>query len=210
MLFTLIPAYVVFLVAVMSPGPDFAIMVRNSVRHGRQAGIYTAAGIALANLIHIAYINIGLGALIAHSIMAFNVIKILAAVYLIWLGCTALRSKPQAQTESISLQPVEENPRKSFRSFFLQGFLTNALNPKAAIFWLSYFSIVLNPHMPVAVLLGFVAILILTAFVWFATLSYVLAHARVREKFLRMGHWFDRATGIVLVALGLKVALAQR
>lgn len=205
MLLTLVPAYGLFLLAVMSPGPDFFMTVQNSVRHGVRAGVATALGIALANLIHITYVRIGIGALIAHSLLAFSILKLLAAAYLIYLGTKAIRSKPaapQAEMQPAAL-PVP-------RSALLQGFITNALNPKAAIFWLSYLTIVIDPGMPAAVLWGFVGLLLVSAFAWFSLVAYFLSRQKVRQQFLRCGHWFDRAMGAVLIALGVKVALAAR
>jgi RhtB (resistance to homoserine/threonine) family protein len=203
MLLTLLSAYAVFLVAVLSPGPDFAVTVRNSVRFGRRAGVLTAFGIACGNLVHIAYVGVGLGALIAHSVVAFSVMKFIAAAYLAWIGSRALCSKPY----KADIAPPDTAPdTHSFR----RGFVTSALNPKAALFWLSYFTVVLEPRMPAAVLSGFVALLVVSVAAWFSLVSCVMSRPAVREKFLRMGHWFDRATGAVLIALGVKVALTQR
>lgn len=208
MLFTLMSAYGVFLLAVMSPGPDFIMTVQSSLRHGVRAGIWTALGIAFANLIHIAYVHVGIGALIAHSLLAFTVLKLLAAGYFIYLGIGALRSRPQAATDIV---PVLDSPTTaSSRSAFRQGFITNALNPKAALFWLSYLTLVIDPAMDKALLLGFIALLLATAFVWFSLVAYFLSRRAVRERFLRSGHWFDRAMGALLVGLGVKVALTTR
>lgn len=205
MLLTLIPAYGLFLLAVMSPGPDFIMTVQNSVRHGARAGMATALGIALANLIHIAYVHIGIGALIAHSLLAFSILKLLAATYLIYLGYKALRSR--AGTADIALGTAGDS---SLRAAFGQGFVTNALNPKAAIFWLSYLTIVVDPAMPTALLWGFIALLLLTAFVWFSLVAYFLTRQTIRQQFMRCGHWFDRVMGVLLVGLGIKVALTAR
>ncbi len=206
MLLTLIPAYGLFLLAVMSPGPDFIMTVQNSVRHGARAGMATALGIALANLIHIAYVHVGIGALIAHSLLAFSILKIMAAAYLIYLGLKALRSR--AGTVDITLGTAGEST--SLRAAFGQGFITNALNPKAAIFWLSYLTIVVDPAMPSALLWGFIALLLLSAFVWFSLVAYFLTRQAIRQRFIRCGHWFDRVMGLLLVGLGIKVALAAR
>jgi RhtB (resistance to homoserine/threonine) family protein len=207
MLLTLIPAYGLFLLALMSPGPDFIMTVQNSVRHGVRAGMATALGIALANLIHIAYVHIGIGALIAHSLLAFSILKLLAAAYLIYLGYKALRSR--ATTTDIAVGAAKEQTA-TLRAAFSQGFVTNALNPKAAIFWLSYLTIIVDPAMPSALLWGFIATLLLSAFIWFSLVAYFLTRAAIRQQFVRCGHWFDRVMGVLLVGLGIKVALAAR
>lgn len=207
MLLPLFSAYTVFLIALASPGPDFAVTVQMSVRHGRRAGIFTALGIACGNLLHIVTVNIGLGAIIAHSIVAFSMMKYAAAAYLVYIGLKALRSTPYAAEKKETAGVAQMLPDTYA---FRRGAVTAMLNPKAALFWLSYFALALDPRMPLPVLLGFVALLLATAAVWFSMVACFLSQARIREKFMRLGHWFDRATGIVLIALGVKVAFAQR
>jgi RhtB (resistance to homoserine/threonine) family protein len=206
MFLTLVSAYVVFLLALMSPGPDFAVIVRNGVKYGSRAGMFTALGIALGNLFYTVLINIGIGALIAHSVVAFNVLKVFAAGYLIYIGVRAVRSQPY-KVNDVGGAALD---RLGDKAAFMQGLITNALNPKAAMFWLSYFSLVVDPKMPASVLWCFVAVLITSAFVWFSTVAWCLSREKVRRQFLRMGHWFDRVMGATLIALGVKVALGSR
>jgi RhtB (resistance to homoserine/threonine) family protein len=206
MSFALLSAYIVAVIAMMSPGPDFAVTVQTSVRHGGRAGIFTALGIACGTLVHFAYINIGLGALIAHSVVAFNVMKFAAALYLGYIGFKALRSQPKrGGAEENTARAEELSDARAFR----RGFVTNALNPKAALFFLSYFTLVVDPNMPAMTLAGFVTLLAFTTAAWFSLVSWGFSRPRVREQFLRLGHWFDRTTGAILVALGVRVALAH-
>lgn len=205
MLTVLLPAYIVFLLALASPGPDFVMIVRNSIKAGYRAGIFTALGISLAMTVHFTYVNIGLGAIIAHSIVAFTIIKYCAAAYLIYIGYKALRSQPYAITKDSDVQDV-----MSDRAAFTQGFIANVLNPKAAIFFLSLFTMVLNPDLSAVVIIGFSMALMVTAFLWFTAVSYFLSRQRVRHAFTRIGHWFDRTMGCVLIALGIKVALTTK
>jgi RhtB (resistance to homoserine/threonine) family protein len=205
MLLSLLPAFLIFLVSLVSPGPDFAITLRNSVRYGWRAGVLTAVGIALALSIHLTYINIGLGALIANSIVAFNIMKYAAAAYLIYIGYKALRSKPYTLDDNVII-----TDGVSGREAFWQGFVTNALNPKAAMFFLSLFTIVLQPNLPIPALIAFSASIMMSAFIWFSLVAFFFTRQPVRTAFLRTGHWFDRAMGGLLVALGIKVALSSR
>ncbi len=206
MLLTLVSAFMISVLAMMSPGPDFAIVVRNSVRYGWRSALFTIFGIMATTLIHWTYVNLGLGALIAHSIVAFNILKYLAAAYLIFIGIKALRSKP-LKADDIALS---NGAAVSDRQAFMQGVITNILNPKAAMFWLSYFTIVLDPHMEMHILLPFIGLLLLSILCWFSLVAYFMSRARVRLQFLRLGHWFDRAMGAILIALGVKVALTTR
>jgi threonine/homoserine/homoserine lactone efflux protein len=176
------------------------------VRHGWRAGVFTALGIAAGNTVHIAYVNIGLGALIAHSIVAFNVMKFIAAAYLAWIGFKALQSKPSAGNGAGARMRTSMADGKAFR----RGLVTCLLNPKAALFWLSFFTLVIDPAMPADVLTAFCCVLIASIAAWFSMVAFFLSRAKVRAAFQRMGHWFDRATGAVLIALGVRVALAHR
>lgn len=207
MFFTLASAYVVFLVAVVSPGPDFAVTVQNSVRHGLRAGVWVAMGIAGGNFVQIGLVNFGLGALLAHSVIAFSIMKFAAAGYLCWIGVKALRSKPYAKD-----QAALETAVKCITdgAAFRQGMTANMLNPKAAMFWLSFFTLIVTPDMPSTVLWGFVGLLVVSVAAWFSLVALFLSRPRVREAFMRLGHWFDRVTGAVLIALGIKVALGQK
>lgn len=205
MLLSLFPAYVVFCLAVMSPGPDFAMTVQNSLRFGARAGVLTALGIMCGNAIQIALINVGLGALIAHSLILFNILKYAAGAYLAYLGYKALRAKPVSLNDAPQGAAAPRN-----RDSFAQGFIANLLNPKATIFWLSYFAVVLRPDLPQLVLVEFLAVVLASVFLWFSAVAFFLSRTRVREAFLRLGHWLDRATGIVLIGFGVTVALARR
>lgn len=189
----------------MSPGPDFAMTVQNSLRFGARAGVLTALGIMCGNAIQIALINVGLGALIAHSLILFNILKYAAGAYLAYLGYKALRAKPVSLNDAPQGAAAPRN-----RDSFAQGFIANLLNPKATIFWLSYFAVVLRPDLPQLVLVEFLAVVLASVFLWFSAVAFFLSRTRVREAFLRLGHWLDRATGIVLIGFGVTVALARR
>lgn len=194
----------VHLLAVMSPGPDFAIVIRNSVSLGRQTGLLTAAGIGTGILIHVGYSLLGIGFIVSQSVWLFNLMKWLAAAYLLYLGARALRSQPQTPaTEGTSVD------RLSRRRAFVQGFITNGLNPKATLFFLSLFTVVISHQTPLAVQAGYGLYLAVATGVWFCLVAVLFSHPRVRRAFSRLGHWFDRAMGLVLVGLGLRLALSQ-
>jgi threonine/homoserine/homoserine lactone efflux protein len=87
--------------------------------------------------------------------------------------------------------------------------MTNGLNPKATLFFLSLFTVVISPHTPLPVQAGYGVYLALATALWFCLVAMLFSQRRVREGFARMGHWFDRAMGVVLVALGVKIALSE-
>lgn len=195
----------IHLLAVASPGPDFAVVVRESVTHGRRAGTWTAFGVGTAIFLHVGYSLLGIGLIVSQSIMLFNALKWLAAAYLIYIGFKALRAKPAADGEALQVSTVERTPRAAF----VAGFMTNGLNPKATLFFLSLFTVVINPHTPLLVQAGYGVYLAIATGLWFCLVAALFSQARVRAGFARMGHWFDRTMGAVLIALGVKIAFSE-
>jgi len=138
----------VHLLAVASPGPDFALVVRESVTAGQRNGSWTALGVGSGILLHVAYSLLGIGLIVSQSIVLFNLFKWLAAAYLIYLGVQALRARPAVVTDLAAGAPVAA---RSARRAFVTGFITNGLNPKATLFFLSLFTVVIDPHTPLVV-----------------------------------------------------------
>ena len=196
----------IHLLAVASPGPDFAVVVRESVAHGRKAGTWAALGVGSAIFLHVGYSLLGIGFIVSQSIVLFNALKWAAAAYLLYIGFKALRAKPaKASDEAITAGPNE----RSAKSAYISGFVTNGLNPKATLFFLSLFTVVINPHTPLLVQGGYGIYLAVATAAWFCVVARLFSQARVRAGFARMGHWFDRAMGGVLVALGIKLAFTE-
>jgi RhtB (resistance to homoserine/threonine) family protein len=196
----------IHLLAVASPGPDFAVVVRESVAHGRRAGTWTALGVGSAIFLHVGYSLLGIGLIVSQSIVLFNVLKWLAAAYLLYIGFKALRAKPAVPgADTVAALPVERSAGAAYRA----GFMTNGLNPKATLFFLSLFTVVINPHTPLAVQAGYGVYLAVATAAWFCLVALLFSQQRVRAGFARMGHWFDRTMGAVLIALGVKIALTE-
>jgi RhtB (resistance to homoserine/threonine) family protein len=196
----------IHLLAVASPGPDFAVVVRESVAHGRKAGTYTAMGVGTAIFLHVGYSLLGIGLIVSQSIVLFNALKWAAAGYLLYIGFKALRAKPASASDApVNVAAGERTARGAFTS----GFITNGLNPKATLFFLSLFTVVINPHTPLWVQAGYGVYLAVATGLWFCLVARLFSQERVRAGFARMGHWFDRAMGGVLVALGLKLAFTE-
>lgn len=196
----------IHLLAVASPGPDFAVVVRESVTHGRKAGTWAALGVGSAIFLHVGYSLLGIGFIVSQSIVLFNALKWAAAAYLLYIGFKALRARP-AKPSDDALKAVPSE--RSAKGAYVSGFVTNGLNPKATLFFLSLFTVVINPHTPLLVQGGYGIYLAVATAAWFCMVARLFSQARVRAGFARMGHWFDRAMGGVLVALGLKLALTE-
>lgn len=196
----------IHLLAVASPGPDFAIVVRESVAHGRRAGVFCALGVGTGIFVHVAYSLLGIGLIVSQSIVLFNALKWMAAAYLLYIGFKALRAQPAALG---AVQEQAAAPARTPRGAFVTGFVTNGLNPKATLFFLSLFTVVINPHTPLLVQGGYGVYLAVATALWFCLVAMLFSQQRVREGFARMGHWFDRLMGAVLVGLGIKLAFTE-
>ncbi|MDO6684016.1 MULTISPECIES: LysE family translocator [unclassified Agarivorans] len=196
----------VHLLAVASPGPDLAVVLKNSISLGRRAAIFTSIGVGCGIMVHVVYSVLGIGLIISQSIWLFNVIKWLGAAYLIWIGIQGLRAKRRNDQDI----EAEQGLSTSDGSAFLSGFMTNGLNPKATLFFLSLFTVVINPSTPMLVQLGYGLYMVFATALWFIMISWVFSSARVRRKFLQVGHWFDRTMGLVLVGLGIRLLFSSR
>ncbi|MCF5382824.1 LysE family translocator, partial [Pseudomonas syringae] len=139
----------IHLLAVASPGPDFAVVVRESVTHGRKAGTWAALGVGSAIFLHVGYSLLGIGIIVSQSIVLFNALKWAAAAYLLYIGIKALRAKPAAATGDTAIKATPGE--RTARGAYISGFVTNGLNPKATLFFLSLFTVVINPHTPLLV-----------------------------------------------------------
>ena len=197
---------VVHLLAAASPGPDFAYVTRQSLVNGRRSGMLASLGIALGLSIHIVYSAAGLAAVIAHSAQWMTAIKLLGAGYLLFLGYKGLRASaaaPGAPSAAPSL------PISAWRQV-LGGFLCNAFNPKAPIYFLALFTVVLSPGLPVPTLVAYGAWIMVLQWLWFSLVALVFAHPRVRDRLLAVRHWIDRAFGAAMIALGVRVLVTAR
>jgi RhtB (resistance to homoserine/threonine) family protein len=188
------------------PGADFAMVLRQSIAHGRRAALFTSAGVATSILVHGSYTLLGIGVIVGQSLMLFNIIKWVGAAYLVWLAVSALRSAPP--------QPPEEGELAGARggdwAAFALGFLTNLLNPKAVLFFLALFTTLVSAHTAGDVKVVYVLCMSMLLFAWFALVSVFFTTPAVRQGFFRFGRWFNRVTGITFIALAIRVALAQQ
>ena len=188
------------------PGADFAMVLRQSIAHGRRAALFTSAGIATSILVHGSYTLLGIGVIVSQSLLAFNIIKWIGAAYLVWLAISALRSPaPQPPAED----DLAAAKRGDFAAFAL-GFLTNLLNPKAVLFFLALFTTLVSAHTGGDIKVLYVLCMSLMLFAWFALVSVFFTTASVRQGFFRFGRWFNRVTGITFLVLAVRVAIAQQ
>lgn len=190
---------------VASPGPDFAVVLRQSLAHGRSAGVWTAAGIASGIVFHVAYGLLGLRWLTQKLPWSLHAIAIAGALFLLWLGVQALRAQPlPAQNDAAA--PLARN---SGGAHYLIGLATNVLNPKAMLFFVALFTTIVSGPLSTAMMLILAAWLPLATFAWFASLALLLSHAGLRSALHRHAHRIDHAMGAVLLLLGGAVLLRE-
>jgi RhtB (resistance to homoserine/threonine) family protein len=194
---------VTVLVAV-TPGPDMVIVMRNTVAGGRSAGLQTSLGVLSGNLVHIGYCVVGIGWLISTSIVAFSILKFAGAAYLIYLGIMSFRAK------EISLGISQTPSSTPNRTWFLQGFINNVLNPKGALFFLGVFTMVITPDTSIVTTILLIGVMIVICAAFWLFFVSTLDHPSVRQFIERFQQAASKVFGTLLVALGLRVALLER
>lgn len=193
------------LLAVASPGPDFALVLRQSLVEGRTVAAATAVGIGCGILVHVTYSLLGVALLLRSSPMLFTVVQWAGAGYLAWLGWQALRSRSfgeQGRTTSVC-------DSVTWRGAWLRGFLTNLLNPKATLFFLALFTVVVSPATPKAVQVFYGLWMAVATMAWFGAVAWVFTRPAVRAAYFRLGVWVDRLMGVVLLGFAINLALGQ-
>jgi threonine/homoserine/homoserine lactone efflux protein len=188
----------------ISPGADMALVAKITLERGRWDALLATLGICSGVLVHATASALGLSVILATSAEAFTVVKLLGAAYLVYLGVQSLRSSFRHETIAVVA------PRRA-TSPFVQGLLSNVLNPKVAVFYLTFMPQFMSPgdnvlvrSLAFAVAHGIMGVAWLTAYAYvLSRISVVLGRGGVRQ-------WLERVTGGVLVALGLRLALERR
>ena len=216
-------------ILVMLPGPDFALIAKISLMNGRPQGQAAAVGVALGICVHTSAAMLGISAIIAQSVLWFSILKYVGAAYLVWLGIQALRAgqragqpvsaavvktvqQPQASANvrADAASPAQRLSLRQWLHFFGQGFLTNALNPKAVLIFLTFLPQFMDPHAPLApqfLTLG--SIMSGLCLFWYVPLAYMLGRIRHIFETSRFQKWMQRCTGLVFIAFGLNLATAH-
>ncbi len=189
------------LLAVSSPGPDFAVVTRQTLAHGRAAGMRTALGIATGIVFHVSYALFGLGWLLQKLPLLLEALRYAGAAFLLWMGCNALRAQPAA-AQSVAA------PIPAARRDFAIGLTTNLLNPKATLFFVALCSALVTTPTPLRLKLALAGWIVGSTALWFSLVAFTLGQARIRNALQAHSHWIDRGMGILLIALALVMLLA--
>ncbi|CAM8636326.1 RhtB Putative threonine efflux protein [Comamonadaceae bacterium] len=192
----------------LTPGPDVLYIVSNALRSGVRAGIVAAFGITAGCFVHIFAAGLGVSALLATSAMAFTVLKWVGAAYLVFMGIRMLRSKAQP---AIVLEAARADSTSAggLKSIFFRGFLTNALNPKVALFFLAFVPQFIAPGAshPTLAFLALGVLFNVNAIPINIGYAVLAGWAAQRTALVQQGmHWLDRVAGALFVGFGIKLA----
>lgn len=192
----------------VTPGADTMLVVRNVLRGGRGDGFFTVAGICTGLYVHALLSALGISVVVMHSATAFTVMKVAGACYLVWLGFHSLRSAARGASSRVveAVVTTTVTPARCFR----EGFLTNVLNPKVAVFYLALLPQFIRPEDPVLMKsLLLTAIHFVQGIVWLGIVAWVVDRSRHFFMKPNLRRWLDAACGTILIGLGLRIAMQR-
>jgi threonine efflux protein len=204
---------VIHLVALMSPGPDFAIIVKMATQQTRLTALYCALGIAVAILVHTFLSLMGISVMIQQSHVAFMAVQLIGSSYLAWMGYSALKSALSSiinKRRSADLTSTQQNLTKATLISSLKGFkiglYTNLLNPKALIFFITLFSVLITPQVNNLTKIAATILLFMLSLAWFSLLALILSKPRIQQKLLAANTIIDLLVGIIFIAVAVTIA----
>lgn len=197
-----LPLAAVWTVVVVSPGPDFIVTLKNSLVYSRKKGVWTGLGVGTGIVVHLTYCLLGIALIISQSLLLFSALKIGGALYIIFLGIRSFYEKDS----SLSIKKKKSQEDISALKAFRMGFLSNVLNPKVTLFLLSIFTVNVTADTPL--LYQFIAATFIsgTTFIWYVLIAFLFSIPQLKEKYERFSHAIHRVFGVLLVALGLRIA----
>lgn len=196
---------VIHFLALASPGPDFVMVVKNALGYGRSTGIRTAIGIGLGIGVHVLYCTFGLALIISKSIVAFSIIKRAGAAYLVYIGIKSLR----ARWSSMTIKTHEYKRSISRYKALVIWFFTNVLNPKATMFFLGLFTLVITPNTSQTLIVLAGISMILLTMVWFSFVTLCLTQTHIQRMYYKAENIINKLFGWILIVFGIKVALSK-
>ncbi|MEN6669536.1 LysE family transporter [Psychrobacter sp. B38] len=224
----------VHLLAAASPGPDFVLVTQQTLSKGRRTGLICSLGITFGLGIHVIYSVLGLATVIAHSQPLLTAIKWLGGGYLIYLGWQGIQAKPKKPVDlansiervsDVSHETLTDKTLSSSKDIALntlpketdsvfailrRGFFCNVFNPKAPVYFVAIFTLVLSPDIPVWQLAIYGVWMMVLQMLWFSTVVILFSVPAIHRRFQRFEHWIDRVLGSAMIVLGLNLILRSR
>lgn len=196
-----IAVILITILAVVSPGADFAIVTKNSYLYGRKIGILTSLGIALGVLVHVTYTLIAVEFVMTYTPQILNIFKYIGAIYLIYIGYKTFTQKPVFDSDALKVL-------NSFQAL-KYGFFTNALNPKTTLFVISTYTQIVSISTPKIILLGYGLFMSFAHFAWFSLVSILFSSIVLRQKMLAKQVKINKVIGSILCGLGVALLFAK-
>jgi threonine/homoserine/homoserine lactone efflux protein len=192
--------------ALLSPGPDFVLVVKSAIKNNGKNAIGVAMGIASANALYITLCLIGVGSILAASIFVMVGLKIVGGIFLIYLAVQALRARKSSYNnfdiaDSANLDVI----KTTFLKEFITGFMSGILNPKNLLFYLSLFTVVLTPDFGFVFKLALGIWMTSIVFLWDLSVIFLLSTPKVRSKFTKAAYYIDKVTGVLLGVIGFAI-----
>ncbi len=192
--------------ALLSPGPDFVLVVKSAIKNNGKNAVGVALGIASANAVYIGLCLIGVGSIVAASVPVMIALKIIGGLFLIYLAVQALRARKSSYNNLDITDPTDTNSHKAtFLGEFITGFMSGILNPKNLLFYLSLFTVVLTNEVGLAFKLGLGIWMTVIVFLWDTAIIFLLSTRQVRSKFTKVTYYIDKVTGAILGLIGFTI-----
>ena len=196
----------VWVVVVITPGPNFLAVTHHALTHSRKAGVFCALGVAAGTVIWALSALFGVVLVLQKVSWAYDGLRIAGAGYLIYIGLKALRGSAKlGPTPAAATAAQTAGPWRSFRA----GLLVDLSNPKAATFFASLFVVMLPAGAPLAVNLATVAVLVVVLAAWYSFAAVIVSLPPVARVYKRVQRWIDRAAGALFVFFGGKLLLSR-
>ena len=190
--------------ALLSPGPDFVLVVKSAIKNGPKKSIGVALGIASANALYISLCLVGVGSLLASSVAIMIILKIAGGLFLIYLAVMALKAKKD-DYKDLSFTAESNKQETTFLKEFFSGFMSGVLNPKNLLFYLSLFTVVLTKDINLSFKIVLGIWMTSVVFLWDLSVIYVLSRDKVRRKFSKLAYYIDKCTGAILGLIGVSI-----
>jgi len=202
--------FLAFLVAItllsVAPGADTVMVTRNSIRGGFKDGLVTSIGICSGLFVHAAISAAGVSLILLNSAYLFHVIKLVGAIYLIWMGLQSVLSAVKGKIQAAAFD--SDGKKICIRRSLREGFLSNVLNPKTAVFYMAFLPQFIDPAGNAFIQAQTLAVVhIVIAMIWQCLIAAVVDQAKTILSNPKVSRWFDGIVGTMLIGFGLKLAL---
>lgn len=211
---------VIHALALVSPGPDFAIIVKTATQQSRTTAIMCAVGISAAILVHCLLSLLGISIMIQQSEVAYILVQVIGLSYLAWMGygaltaaITAFKSNPNQASNNEDI--LTDNSTSILSTFTLPplkgfqiGLYTNLLNPKALIFFITIFTVLVTPQVTIETKIASATMLFVLSLMWFCFLAVILTNPKIQRKMAKGNNIINAITGIIFIGVAMTIAIS--